>query len=407
MSFRFLDWFQAPSGEAPEDQNGGYVAPVKNTFIHFGELEQPDYRPARSGPAKVETAPEHFSGTLPRLQEEGGRSDSFAGDAVDAVESPGDVGDEGPSIPATTSMASACFEALTPVEAPIKNTFIHFDEQQPDYTTTVSGPAILRSSPPKTHVESEAVPGPSPPKTTVTEDPGPLPSVGSVGHANGTCKPCAHNWKDAGCSKGANCSFCHLCEAEDFHRRRKEKTQRLKAERSRKKGEKEELKTTEAAAPRPVGLLDTLEVHKPQAASQAQASQAMAPGELQLSCESDCVVVRWCVDLRRLCSQYRYGLSRRFVVRFTEEVPFVLFLNPAASAGAFSTAELRATMQVKCTDPCADMPHLQMLFGVDDQPAAVVEDHDFQVEPLCAAQGTTWQLGDTTAILRVELSVRP
>ena len=34
-----------------------------------------------------------------------------------------------------------------------------------------------------------------------------------------------------------------------------------------------------------------------QAASQAQASQAMAPGELQLSYESDCVVVRagaWC-----------------------------------------------------------------------------------------------------------------
>eukprot|EP00435_Cladocopium_sp_Y103_P025808 s200_g6.t1 len=160
------------------------------------------------------------------------------------------------------------------------------------------------------------------------------------------------------------------------------------------------------AAPRPVGLLDTLEVHEAQAATAkplASQQTAMAPGELQLSYESDCVVVRWCVDLRRLCSQYRYGLSRRFVVRFTEEVPFVLFLNPAASAGAFSTADLRATMQVKCTDPCQDMPHLQMLFGVDDQPAAVVEDHDFQVEPLCAAQGTTWQLGDTTAILRVEL----
>jgi len=388
MSFRFLNWFEGSAGESQEEaNNGGYVATVKNTFIHFGELEQqPDYRPARSGPAKVETVAEHFSGTLPRLQEEGGISETLG--SPNHLELPGEEGNEGPGTPATTSMASACFEALTPVEAPIKNTFIHFDEQQPDYTSTVSGPAVLRSVPQNKGVTStnEVL----------------IPSVGSVGHAAGTCKPCAHNWKDAGCSKGSDCTFCHLCEAEDFHRRRKEKTQRLKAERSRKKGEKEDMKTD--VAPRPVGLLDTgLETFVPPPLSEVA---SIAPGELQLSYDAgDRVVVRWCVDLRRLCSQYRYGLSRRFVVRFTEEVPFVLFLNPTASAGAFSTSEMKATMQVKCTDPCSDMPLLRMLFTVEGQSPSVVEDHNFQVEPLCAAQGT-WQLCDTNAILRVELSMR-
>eukprot|EP00434_Breviolum_minutum_P036445 symbB.v1.2.032291.t1/scaffold3859.1/size49193/1 len=188
MSFRFLNWFEGSAGESQEEaNNGGYVATVKNTFIHFGELEQqPDYRPARSGPAKVETVAEHFSGTLPRLQEEGGISETLG--SPNHLELPGEEGNEGlstfddpkgicveeeasmgqpvfsrfcfsdslyaredptygPGTPATTSMASACFEALTPVEAPIKNTFIHFDEQQPDYTSTVSGPAVLRSVP--------------------------------------------------------------------------------------------------------------------------------------------------------------------------------------------------------------------------------------------------------------------
>eukprot|EP00913_Durusdinium_trenchii_P027347 g25656.t1 len=59
MSFRFLNWFEGSGGGASSElpQESGYVAPVKNTFIHFGEVDQqPDYRPARSGPAKVETS---------------------------------------------------------------------------------------------------------------------------------------------------------------------------------------------------------------------------------------------------------------------------------------------------------------------------------------------------------------
>jgi len=49
---------------------------------------------------------------------------------------------------------------------------------------------------------------------------GGLPSQGSAGHAQGSCRPCAHNWKPAGCNKGVACSFCHICTKHDFQRRR-------------------------------------------------------------------------------------------------------------------------------------------------------------------------------------------
>uniref|UniRef100_A0A6U6NB54 C3H1-type domain-containing protein n=1 Tax=Zooxanthella nutricula TaxID=1333877 RepID=A0A6U6NB54_9DINO len=38
-----------------------------------------------------------------------------------------------------------------------------------------------------------------------------FPSVGSVGHSAGWCKPCAFIFKE-GCNDGAECKFCHLCE---------------------------------------------------------------------------------------------------------------------------------------------------------------------------------------------------
>eukprot|EP00929_Paragymnodinium_shiwhaense_P056984 TRINITY_DN28517_c0_g1_i1.p1 TRINITY_DN28517_c0_g1~~TRINITY_DN28517_c0_g1_i1.p1 ORF type:complete len:365 (-),score=26.20 TRINITY_DN28517_c0_g1_i1:337-1353(-) len=43
-----------------------------------------------------------------------------------------------------------------------------------------------------------------------------FPSIGSVGHATGLCRPCAHFWRRAGCNQGAFCQRCHLCTQEDF-----------------------------------------------------------------------------------------------------------------------------------------------------------------------------------------------
>jgi len=54
-----------------------------------------------------------------------------------------------------------------------------------------------------------------------------LPTVGSVGHRWGACRPCAFRYK-GGCENGAQCSFCHLCDAGEKKRRRKEKIAWLK-----------------------------------------------------------------------------------------------------------------------------------------------------------------------------------
>jgi len=59
-----------------------------------------------------------------------------------------------------------------------------------------------------------------------------LPSVGSAGHKEGMCRPCAHNWKPAGCSKGRACTFCHICGEKDFQRKRKDNIAKRRAKRS-------------------------------------------------------------------------------------------------------------------------------------------------------------------------------
>jgi len=48
------------------------------------------------------------------------------------------------------------------------------------------------------------------------------PTVGSAGHYNGTCKPCAFLYTK-GCQNGMQCEFCHLCPPTEKRRRQKEK----------------------------------------------------------------------------------------------------------------------------------------------------------------------------------------
>lgn len=56
-----------------------------------------------------------------------------------------------------------------------------------------------------------------------------LPSLGSFGHDLGQCKPCAF-LHTKGCSSGAMCKFCHLCDVGAKKRRQKEKKQTFKGE---------------------------------------------------------------------------------------------------------------------------------------------------------------------------------
>mmetsp|Transcript_124813 Transcript_124813/g.312140 ORF Transcript_124813/g.312140 Transcript_124813/m.312140 type:complete len:328 (+) Transcript_124813:110-1093(+) len=48
-----------------------------------------------------------------------------------------------------------------------------------------------------------------------------LPTVGSLTHNTGSCKPCAFVFKD-GCQNGVDCQFCHLCEPGEKKRRKKD-----------------------------------------------------------------------------------------------------------------------------------------------------------------------------------------
>jgi len=65
-----------------------------------------------------------------------------------------------------------------------------------------------------------------------------MPSIGSVGHWNGSCKPCA--FMARGCSSGVNCSFCHLCDVDEKKRRRKDKIAFMRELRRWKKEQAEE-----------------------------------------------------------------------------------------------------------------------------------------------------------------------
>merc|ERR1719414_1789282 len=56
-----------------------------------------------------------------------------------------------------------------------------------------------------------------------------LPSVGSIDHAAGRCRPCAF-LHTRGCATGPACTFCHLCEPGEKKKRSREKRQQILAQ---------------------------------------------------------------------------------------------------------------------------------------------------------------------------------
>jgi hypothetical protein len=105
-----------------------------------------------------------------------------------------------------------------------------------DYLPQLSLPAPpLREA--KVQVKVPPPPPSTPPKLRISQflledEPTPgtpdLPTVGSVGHRFGTCKPCAFLYTK-GCGTGVECKFCHLCEPGEKKRRLKSKTAAFKA----------------------------------------------------------------------------------------------------------------------------------------------------------------------------------
>jgi hypothetical protein len=58
-----------------------------------------------------------------------------------------------------------------------------------------------------------------------------LPSLGSVGHCYGVCRPCGFVHHKGGCTAGKDCSFCHLCPAGTIEKQRKMKRHLVRSQR--------------------------------------------------------------------------------------------------------------------------------------------------------------------------------
>mmetsp|Transcript_99842 Transcript_99842/g.177105 ORF Transcript_99842/g.177105 Transcript_99842/m.177105 type:complete len:172 (+) Transcript_99842:79-594(+) len=64
---------------------------------------------------------------------------------------------------------------------------------------------------------------------------GAMESLGSIGHREGACRPCAWHWKEGGCHKGTTCEFCHLCDAGAVKLRKKKRLASIKAQKASRK----------------------------------------------------------------------------------------------------------------------------------------------------------------------------
>eukprot|EP00434_Breviolum_minutum_P029175 symbB.v1.2.025806.t1/scaffold2530.1/size76790/2 len=115
---------------------------------------------------------------------------------------------------------------------PVKNTFIDLDIGRPPSLEGFFNERLIRSAP-GSQVEDQTEEPPkeadAPPviclaaALSFTGSKKPTYSMGSEGHGSRECHPCAFYWKDKGCSSGADCNFCHLCNQGEKKRRQKEK----------------------------------------------------------------------------------------------------------------------------------------------------------------------------------------
>jgi len=138
----------------------------------------------------------------------------------------------------------------------VKNTFLHYDaEDQPDYTSSVSAPPNLFAES-QSHAESSTsyfvehsqvsacgdkrqiavAPKESANSIDKVKEDITLPSIGSTGHADGICRPCAHFWRSTGCSRGKDCSYCHICGEDDFQNHRNKRKEITRQRRAAQKG---------------------------------------------------------------------------------------------------------------------------------------------------------------------------
>eukprot|EP00448_Togula_jolla_P006530 CAMPEP_0170600750 /NCGR_PEP_ID=MMETSP0224-20130122/17497_1 /TAXON_ID=285029 /ORGANISM="Togula jolla, Strain CCCM 725" /LENGTH=504 /DNA_ID=CAMNT_0010925489 /DNA_START=48 /DNA_END=1562 /DNA_ORIENTATION=- len=288
----------------------------------------------------------------------------------------------------------------------VKNTFIHCDDEEPlgDYTSRRhSGPAYVnRRFSQVLQLSSEG---------DLLQLPGGdnLPSEGSAGHAAGTCRPCAHHNRPAGCVKGKSCTFCHICEDGALKQRKKEKLTRLREEKRlrpkdntsrRSEGGDSVSSLTLSMPPSPAstagaclppGLLGSgAGLDAPTLLSPSVSPSGQGNGELTVTYNGATAEVAWTVNLRKLRSQHRCGVSRRFSAwLFTREVPFLFLLVPGTDESFNSKGPVVAMMQLKCMEaPAQPTPGKELVdvaFAAGAYPLRQAqESHDFATNPVCA-----------------------
>lgn len=119
-----------------------------------------------------------------------------------------------------------------PMRIQLPDLFEHYSFDDIDESTVEGSSSDSQSVPgspasvvmEKTLGEETAIPAPP---GLMLPPPGVLvpvtPSVGSIHHGSGHCKPCGWFWKAGGCANGSECHHCHLCPMDELSTRRRMK----------------------------------------------------------------------------------------------------------------------------------------------------------------------------------------
>jgi len=195
-----------------------YPAPItiKNTFIHAGIGRAPSLdgffqeRRLRSCPGSAVEDPCTLAEDAQMAASlSSGRSARRACDD-DGMASPG----AGVCWPASIPPASLDLPEAMPAEQPIVAWPLVLPLARPQFPPPLARPQL---PPQKVLLELSRV------LEVVNAGSVELPSVGSVDHCRGTCRPCAHVHSAKGCKNGPACQFCHLCPPGELKRMQKAK----------------------------------------------------------------------------------------------------------------------------------------------------------------------------------------
>lgn len=203
---------------------------TKNTFIHAG-IGRPlsldgflEEREIHSAPVSALFAPPLLTGEESGLDPETLAAAAAAAAGTLPVATPTEY-NAGPRSGATSLLApGTTAEGLPTIPPPpAEPPLLAMEPQAPVLPPPPQAPS-LEAPEAGTHVDVtssaaiislvEGVPEPVPGSPE-------LPSVGSARHRFNDCSPCAHAHSAKGCRNGAECPFCHLCEAGELKRRQK------------------------------------------------------------------------------------------------------------------------------------------------------------------------------------------